>query len=84
MSIMNVLILNNLNINVFFAETTCATITVINSSRNSTGNSVGSSVTYTCADGRRFKDGRKQMTITCQEQGTWDETPTDCSGLYYA
>lgn len=43
--------------------------------------SYGASVVYFCSGGRRFEDGQMTKTIVCNQQGQWNETSFNCSGI---
>ncbi len=42
---------------------------------------IGTSVTFRCRRGHRYRDGTTETTLRCQENGKWEETE-DCKGVY--
>ena len=68
---------------IFFSARPCPEVpNVTYAQTNDTMHVFNSSVTYTCPDGWEIPERGREVTITCTEDGTWDFTPSLCTGNY--
>ena len=55
----------------------------MSASPSTTTTTVLAIVTYTCHEGHRFENNKKQANIVCLPDLTWNETQLHCKGNTY-